>query len=306
MSRRGFVLPGPGDQGTRREIVTPEGIPLGLRLADAGERATAFLIDVIIIIVATTGFVYLTSLATGGGRASWITAFAIVVVFLMRNFYFVFFELRWQGSTPGKKMIGLRVIDNRGGPLDAKAIFARNLVRDIEVFLPIQVILLPEQLWPNAEGWAQLLAMLWVLVFMLMPLLNKDRLRIGDMVGGTIVVLQPKSVLLPDIGGEVTAIGGAAAPRYRFTNQQLDKYGIYELQVLENVLRGQERLDNQRALETVCERIKTKIGWNPAEWHVEPQVFLRDFYAAMRARLERKMMFGKQRKDKYSPDESMH
>jgi uncharacterized RDD family membrane protein YckC len=304
--RRGFVLPSPGDEGTRREIVTPEGIPLGLRLADVGERATAFMIDFICILVVTVLLAWLTSLATGGGKASFITAFAIVVSFVLRNFYFVFFELRWQGSTPGKRIVGLRVIDGRGGPLDAHAVFARNLVRDIEVFLPLQVLLVPEQLWPNAPGWARLLSMLWLLVFMLMPLLNKDRLRIGDMVGGTIVVLQPKSVLLPDIGAEGPTAGSARAPTYVFTSQQLDAYGIYELQVLENVLRGQDRLDNRAALETVCERIKVKIDWERSRWHVDPNVFLRDFYAALRARLERKMMFGKKRKDKYSPDESIH
>lgn len=303
--RRGFVLAGPGDEGSRREIVTPEGIPLGLRLADAGERATAFLIDVILITVVTIALAWLTSAATGGS-SSFITAFAIVVAFLLRNFYFVFFELRWQGSTPGKRVVGLRVIDSEGGPLDARAVFARNLVRDIEVFLPLQVLIMPEQLWPNASGWARLLCMLWLLVFMLMPLLNKDRLRIGDMIGGTIVVLQPKSVLLPDIGAGNPGAGDRGAASYTFTSAQLDQYGIYELQVLENVLRGQDRLDNRRALETVCERIKHKIQWSQAEWHVDPEVFLRDFYAALRARLERKMLFGKQRKDKYSLDESIH
>ncbi len=306
MKRRGFVLPAPGDENTRREIVTPEGIPLGLRLADVGERATAFLVDFIIIVVVAVLLTWFTEAATGGGKASFITAFAIVVLFVLRNFYFVFFELRWRGRTPGKRLVGIRVIDARGGPLDARAIFARNLVRDIEVFLPLQVILVPEQLWPSAPGWARLLSMLWVLVFMLMPLLNRDRLRIGDMVGGTMVVLQPRSVLLPDIGAENVAFGQPAQVIFTFTNEQLDTYGIYELQVLENVLRGQERLDNAQALETVCERIKIKIGWDHNRWHVDPSIFLRDFYAALRARLERKMMFGKQRRDKYSPDESIH
>lgn len=303
--KRGFVLPQFGDDGTRREIVTPEGIPLGLRLADAGERATAFIIDFLLILLVTILLTWLTALAAGGG-ASWTTAFAIVVSFLLRNFYFVFFETRWQGSTPGKKLIGLRVIDNQGGPLDAKAVFARNLVRDIETFLPLQVIIAPEQLWPNASGWARLLSMMWLLVFMLMPLLNKDRLRIGDMVAGTLVVLQPKSALLPDIGAETGRLAAAGVATYTFTAEQLDKYGIYELQVLENVLRGQDHLDQRRALHTVCERIKTKISWSRDNWHVHPDKFLRDFYAALRAHLERKMLFGKKRRDKYSADESIH
>lgn len=284
-----------------RMIITPEGIPLGLRLADASERATAFLLDFLVIIVMTVGLAVLVGFAFGSSMGSgWQGAFVLLANFLIRNFYFMYFELRWQGSTPGKKVIGLRVIDGKGGPLVPAAVVARNLVRDLEVFLPLVVLIQPEQLWAGATGWARVVAALWVFVIALMPLFNKDRLRVGDLIGGTIVVLAPKMVLLPDLGarGDV-----AQAPAtYVFTDVQLDVYGIYELQVLENVLRSDAGVEVAQTLDAVCDRIKHKIGWPRDAWSVHSQVFLSDFYAAMRARLEHKMLFGKRREDKYSTE----
>lgn len=284
----------------RREIVTPEGIPLGLRLADAGERATAFFVDCLFIFAILVG---VSTIAHYGGGASsnWIQAFIQLLAFLLVNFWFIFFEVRWQGATPGKRIIGLRVIDSRGRPLESPAIIARNLIRDLEVWIPVQIIANPDQIWPGSEGLVRLVAMGWVFVFMLLPLLNKDRLRVGDLVGGTIVVLAPKTVLLPDLGAAGEHRQGRGAT-YQFTEEQLDVYGIYELQVLEDVLRGKDGGDRENTMFQVAEKIKAKIGWDRNQWYVEDERFLEDFYAAMRDRLERKMLYGKRREDKYSKE----
>jgi uncharacterized RDD family membrane protein YckC len=293
------------DRGTRREVITPEGVPLGLTLSDAGDRATAFLLDAVFI--AAAGFLLLLLASWAGGGeigADWTTPFVLLVTFFLRNFYFMFFELRWQGTTPGKKIIGIRVIDGHGGPLTADAVIARNLVRDLEVFLPLSVLLVPAQLWPTASGWARLLSSAWLLVFMFMPLFNRDRMRVGDMVAGTLVVLAPKALLLPDIGGQEASRAARKEQLHSFTDEQLDIYGEYELQVLEKVLRGEtDEIHRSQAIEAVCERIKAKIHWDRASWNVDSERFLREFYAALRARLERKMLFGKRQKDKYSRSE---
>jgi uncharacterized RDD family membrane protein YckC len=290
------------ESGTRREVVTPEGVPLGLTLGKAGDRASAFLLDATFI--AAAGFLILILIGFAGGRdieRGWAMPFVMLITFFLRNFYFMFFELRWQGSTPGKRLIGIRVIDGHGGPLSADAVIARNLVRDIEVFLPLQIVLAPEQLWPDAAGWARLLSSAWLFIFVFMPLFNKDRLRIGDMVAGTLVVLQPKALLLSDIGGQEVSRAAHQEHSYTFTEKQLDIYGIYELQVLEDVLRGgDDEMHRLEAIATVCEKIKSKIGWEQSSWQVEPERFLREFYAALRARLEKKLLFGKRREDKYS------
>ncbi len=84
-----------------------------------------------------------------------------------------------------------------------------------------------------------------------------------------------------------------------FTSEQLVFYGIYELQVLENVLRtNASHFGHYEAVTTVADRIKLKIGYVGAV--DDSERFLRDFYAAQRAHLEQKMLFGQRIEDKYS------
>ena len=231
---------------------------------------------------------------------SWLMAVVIVLAFLLLNFYFAFFEVRWQGSTPGKRRVGIRVIDGRGGQLETSAVLARNLVRELEVWIPLRFLVAGRVVWPNAPSWAYLLAGAWTFVFMFFPLFNKDRLRIGDLIAGTRVVLQPKVVLVPDLVAEQAQLTPAQKSKgYAFTEKQLQFYGIYELQVLEGVLRQTPGTPGWfEAISTVTDKIRTKIGYNGLIQDSER--FLRDFYAAQRSHLEQKMLFGQRREDKYS------
>jgi uncharacterized RDD family membrane protein YckC len=296
-----------GANARARQIVTPEGVPLAFTLASGGERATAFILDTIFMFVALVVLVVFVQLAGGG---PWLEAFGIVALFVIRNFYFVIFETRWQGSTPGKRIAGIRVVDARGGQLEAGAILARNLVREIEVWQPLVFLVMGHQLWPTAPAWAKLASGVWLLVFMLMPLFNRDRLRIGDMLGGTRVVAQPKTLLVPDLAdlsaqGVLLPTGDVApaqAPTFPFTAEQLDVYGIYELQVLEGVLRGggTDPMAHMEAIATVAGRIHAKIRYHVPVLPHQYERFLRDFYMALRAHLEKKMLFGQRREDKYA------
>ena len=275
----------------RRDIVTPEGVALPVDLADRGERAGAVLIDLIIIVVALVILWLALWAALSGGRftenSGWGLAFALVASFALRSFYFTLFELRWQGRTPGKRLLRLRVIDRRGGRLRSDAVFARNLMREVELFLPISLMIAGAP----GGGWGTLLALVWVFVFVLLPFFNKDRMRAGDIVGGTWVIAAPKSVLLPDVAAE-------PAPAYRFTREQLDVYGIYELQTLEDVLR-QRGPHGPQARNAVARRILRKIAWTGASGSVESREFLEAFYAALRGHLEAKMLLGVRREDKH-------
>jgi uncharacterized RDD family membrane protein YckC len=295
------------DEGHVFEVVTPEGVPLHLRVALAGDRAAAFLLDILFILVPTVALVVGTVVATGVRlQGSWLGAFTNLALFLAWNFYFMFFELKWQGATPGKRIVGLRVIDRHGGPLSADAVIVRNLTRDVEFFMPLQM-LLGGALVGESSGWSRLVGVLWLLVLALLPLFNKLRLRVGDIVGGTLVVTRPRAVLLSDQSAHAVAPAGAATPTaglvYQFTDAALDVYGIYELQVLEEVLRrgADGSPEGFLAMDAVCEKIQRKIGWDTiASGRVEPAAFLRDFYAALRARLEHKMLLGERKTDKYS------
>jgi hypothetical protein len=131
-------------------------------------------------------------------------------------------------------------------------------------------------------------------LFGVLPLLNRDRLRVGDLVAGTIVVRTPDAVLLEDLAATRAAAVAAAVP---FTDAQLDVYGVYELQVLEGVLRGRGTPGHVDAVRTVAAKIRQKLGWEgPA---TGDEAFLESFYAALRGRLERRLLLGKRRESKH-------
>ena len=286
MSSAALVPP----QGRVREVVTPEGVPLRWTLADAGERAGAFLLDLLILMGASIALLFATLVMIGAAGGIGL-AVGMVSFFALRTFYFTFFESRWKGATPGKRALRLRVVDAHGGPLTAEAVFARNLMREVECFVPLVALMAPGSLGDSLPGWARIVSLGWLLVFAFLPLFNRDRLRPGDLVGGTLVVRAPRALLLEDLSGARTSDRAAAEPQYRFTREQLDIYGIYELQVLEELLRshGAVRWESLRA---VSDKVQAKLRWQPPVPDRDAERFLHDFYTAQRRRLEQKMLLG--------------
>jgi uncharacterized RDD family membrane protein YckC len=280
----------PPDDGWR-EFVTPEGVDLRLKMASYAERCGAFLLDVLIILGVLIGLTLIVALVNW--RTNWDpqgdvpTVLWLLGAFALRNFYFIGFELRPGAATPGKRAVGLRVAARDGGRLTANAVFARNAMRELEVFLPASFLF--------ARGMgvdAGLIALggVWSGIFVLFPLFNRDRLRLGDLAAGTMVVKAPRRVLRPDLAQAGPAMVGGLA----FTEAQLDAYGVKELHVLEDVLRRSQR----GAIAEVAERIRRKIGWEtPLE--VSDRAFLSAYYAGLRARLETRMLFGHRRADKF-------
>jgi uncharacterized RDD family membrane protein YckC len=291
-------------------VRTPEGVSLPFRVAPAGDRVKAFLLDLLVISAGSLAVWVLAFLTLPSSAAALGISLALLASFLLRNFYFIFWEVNRGGVTLGKRASGLRVISRDGGPLTAEAVFARNLTRDVEFFIPLLVFLAPQALIPDAPPWAGYIAGAWLFLFAAMPLFNKDRLRCGDLVAGTLVVQAPVPVLLPDLAlperpflrprREAAALPAAPAapPGLAFTREQLDIYGIHELQVLEDLLRRfADGTLEAGVLDEVSARIRTKIGW-PAEPKVPVLEFLQAFYAAQRGRLENKLLFGQRQERK--------
>jgi uncharacterized RDD family membrane protein YckC len=306
-SQRITAMLGAVDPAARRNIETPEGVLLPVDLASRGERAAAFLIDLFAIVVGLIGFVLVLFLAgiSGAVWGAWWVIALILIFFFLRNFYFTFFELAWRGTTPGKRVFGLKVIDRAGGALRADAIFARNLMREIEVFMPAMILMVgPQMAGESGWGvWAYLMILGWMGVLTLMPLFNKDRLRAGDLIAGTWVILAPKAVLLPDVAAVSASTAGAAAADpaaagIRFTRQQLGVYGVEELHTLEHILR-QDGPHAAQVREEVARRIQRKINWESPAAAPDPRAFLQAFYAAQRRHLEARLLFGKRRKNKF-------
>ncbi len=271
--------------GRFHEVVTPEGVPLRLEVALAGDRLGALIVDLVLMAVVVLGLPL--GLLLGGAGLGGDTMVALVTLlwFVVWTFYFPIFELAWQGQTPGKRVIKIRAVDARGGPLTAEAVIGRNLSRQFELMLPLMAIFTL-----GASGWFDLVAMGWMVALGFLPLFNEDRLRVGDMIAGTIVIRVPTARLLEDLTARAPAAHG-------FSDAQLDVYGVYELQVLEGVLRGGSSPGHAEAVRAVAEKIRQKIGWEGPPG--DDEGFLRAFYAALRARLEKRLLFGKRRRSKH-------
>ncbi|MDR7058204.1 MULTISPECIES: RDD family protein [unclassified Sphingopyxis] len=271
-----------------RQFITPEGVDLELKIAGSGLRFGALLVDLILIQLALLLF-WLAMLWIGVASQSDVTEVIWMLgAFLLRTFWFIGFELGSRAATPGKRLMGIRVVARDGGRLTADAVVARNLIRELEIFLPL--MMLGVGVAEDAvSGWLILAGVLWSLTLSLFLLFNRDRMRMGDLIAGTWVVMAQRVKLDADIGVE------AAGDAMVFSEAELAVYGIFELQELERVLRGRD----PRAMREVADAIRAKIGRAIAE---EDDVFLLSYYRQLKARLERKLLFGKRREDKYASD----
>lgn len=144
---------------TFRPVETPEGVEIGLRVAGPVARLLAWALDVGIRVVAYIFFSALAGLLGDSG-----IGLLLVAMFLMEWFYPVLFEVLGHGATPGKRAMGLVVLHYDGTPVGWTASILRNLLRFVD-FLPICY----------GFGLASML-------------INRDFRRLGDLVGGTVVV----------------------------------------------------------------------------------------------------------------------
>ena len=283
-ARRG---PKPPPTMTRR-FVTPEGVDLRIELGAVGARATAFVVDwvVILIVVIAVSFL-IAQLAPAQGGNTALGILWLIGLFVIRNGWFILFEMGRRGATPGKRLMKLRVIARDGGRLTGAAVIARNALREIEIFLPLSFLGV-RVAEGAADGWLIAAGLLWTGIFFLFPLFNRDRLRAGDFIAGTWVVNEVRDTLGADL-----ASADVERPRRVFTDAALDLYGIYELQTLEEVL----RTGREDAITAVAAAIRRKAGLADDR---DDMGFLTDYYAALCARLERGMLVGRRRDDKHS------
>jgi uncharacterized RDD family membrane protein YckC len=276
---------------TIRSLITPEGVDLRIKLADAGTRAAAFLLDAVFIIIAAIVITVVALFGLKGlGTDELQPLFVvwIILIFLLRNVYFIAFEAGRRAATLGKRIVGIRVASRSGAGLSVDQVIARNLMREIEVFLPLSIIAGRGGMGA-ADSLTTIFGLVWALLFALFPLFNRDRMRIGDLLAGTWVVEAPKVALVEDLSTRKDPGAGT----FRFSQAQLDAYGIAELHKLEEVLRR----DDYFALKTVAETIGRKIGAAP-QAH-DARAFLTAYYAELRAHLERKLLLGNRKADKH-------
>ncbi|HAY13972.1 MAG TPA: RDD family protein [Fimbriimonadaceae bacterium] len=189
-------------------ILSPEKTLLSFRLAPISRRMWAHLVDLMILVgintmatyLAFLFFMYLPEFAMA--LASFLSAFAFFG-------YFAICEAKFQGQTLGKKGLNIRVISADGTPITVRQAWMRNLLR-IADFLPGVYI----------AGVTGILA-------------NQRAQRLGDMVAGTMVVVEPK-----------VSTNFAAAP-HRYGTHHFEQY----LAELPNMT-----LEEYFAMKRLCDR----------------------------------------------------
>jgi uncharacterized RDD family membrane protein YckC len=164
------------------DVRTPESISFRYELAGLGSRFLALsvdqLIQIAILIAIVLGLAWAGSglhpsrgaAASGLEKSAEATLIALVVgvIFLIFFGYFIVFEALWSGQTPGKRLLGLRVVRDGGYPIDFGASLVRNLIRVGEFVF----------------GYYALAA--------ISTLLSPENKRLGDIAAGTIVVRDSK------------------------------------------------------------------------------------------------------------------
>lgn len=153
-------------------VKTPEFVSLQFHPAGLGSRAAAFLIDQLILMLVNLLIIVSAFLIMSGQQefnlvfdaVPSVLAGAIILVFIINSGYFLVLEYFTGGRTIGKKILGVRVIQENGHSITLLSSLIRNLLRLIDSL-------------PAAY-----------LTGILMIFFHSRHKRLGDIVAGTLVV----------------------------------------------------------------------------------------------------------------------
>jgi len=261
-------------------LLSPEQVALHLPLAGPSSRILAYAVDyalvfalelllllllVLVLPIGEWGGDRLRELASDMQQEGPVGAQAIllfVALFILFQLvvewaYFTFFELVMGGRSPGKRLLGLRVMCDGGMPITLRESLIRNLLRLVDV-LPANYFVGLVSIVMSAQG-----------------------KRLGDFAAGTIVVRLdriPRPEPLPEPADE-----GAA---FRFDRSQVARLGAAEGQLVRQTLRRLESLPPEaaaRLLEQAVEALRARLAYEPV-----PEEERRAFLMALLRELRRR------------------
>lgn len=150
-----------------REVLTPEHVQIRLTPAGLGSRFLALVVDASLIVSLAALATQVAGLVFPGAVGQLMAATA---AFVITWGYHVYFEVRHQGRSPGKALVGIRVVDGRGLPISLEQSFVRNIVRVLD-FAPL------------GYGLGALTAQL-----------DREARRLGDIAADTLVIREGRTV----------------------------------------------------------------------------------------------------------------
>lgn len=253
------------------QFETPENITVTYRLAGPGRRFMAVLFDYFIVSAAVillffAGMLALTVFLPYMGDETIYWVLIVAVMILASAFfsvaYFVYYEWRRNGQTPGASLMNIRVVMDRGFSLTLSAIIIRTLFRIIDQF-----------------------PLLWIV-----PLLSEKWQRLGDMVAGTLVVREEETAqdalrtrLMARDPGEAL---------FRFNPAQVNALDELDVQAIETFLSRRQGIHPEhraQLAERLAGAITQRVGFvEPVETGQREQ-FLEDLLAALARRDAREL-----------------
>jgi uncharacterized RDD family membrane protein YckC len=230
------------------QVNTPENVVFGYQIAGIGSRFLAALVDtsLILLLELVVALVMVplvrqfgaNSEETNNRLVAWGVAISVLIAFAVLWTYYIFFELIWNGQSPGKRWVGLRVMRSDGTPVTLLESLVRNLLRLVD-FLPF------------AYG-----------IGVVTMFLDHQGRRLGDLAAGVLVVFDRKSTSIQDLMPQSVDIQGVVA----FQNVPIEKLTAQELRLIEDFLRRREQLANRMELANrIAFRLRERLSLSPAD-----------------------------------------
>lgn len=248
--------------GGRIRIETPEHVVFEYELAGPGSRMVAALVDLMLVGLGFLVILFFAWASTAGGfemSGAYGLALAAVGAFALFWGYPIVFEIWWKGQTPGKRSVGLRVIQEGGYALTPSVVVARNLLRLVD-FLPGAYLL--------------------GLVVMILHPRNK---RLGDLVAGTLVIRDRASAAArpPDILRTAQVPAGAEDVVAELRRGGAHKLPVEQIRLIEDFL-GRRASMTPDARRRIAEQLTRAVGASLPLPAMEPERLLHCVLAACR------------------------
>ena len=217
-------------------IETPEQIPLEFPLAGIGSRFLAIALDMLIqvlgwLLLAFLAELLLPPMARLVPRVwTWGAALMLLTAFALYAGYYALFEIFWNGQTPGKRLVRIRVIGDSGRPITVYEALIRNLLRIVDQFPGLYVVGI-------------------ISVFV-----TARNQRLGDVVAGTVVVHEKAmQEVQPDFAAGAAASAASNGPQISSD----------ELELIERFLQRRYDLSpevRQQSAQQIAARLRARLG----------------------------------------------
>lgn len=221
-------------------IDTPENVVFGYEVAGIGSRFMAAFVDSILFVTLQVVVYIMINAVFDLTAGTFAAAILGALGFIFSWGYYVFFEMAWNGQSPGKRWAGLRVIRRDGSPITFTESLIRNLIRPID-FLPLAYA-----------------------VGIITMFLNRQANRLGDLAAGTLVVYAQEEVTLDSLNHSTR---NKAVLRDMVSEEMMlwpvDRLSNPDIELAQSYLQRRMELKNPALAQTIRRALLARMGLEP-------------------------------------------